>query len=166
MIEQPDNTKPEYIKTYGGSERFFDQNLGHIDDMEMKRSLEEALERVNKDIPTFKPDSIVQTISDRFIDRAKKGYEKYGTNLDRKDLTVSEWIQHLQDELHDAYLYSEKFKQDQQKSEHLLRLCMHMLDHKSPRALNQEELTEFQDLRTWYNEQKEKAANPTSNSVY
>ena len=38
------------------------------------------------------------------------GNKKYGTDLDRKDLNTLEWIQHLQDELHDAYLYSEKLK--------------------------------------------------------
>jgi|TARA_R110000868_G_scaffold22559_3_gene92512 hypothetical protein len=59
----------------------------------------------------FKPDSIVQAVIDRFVDRAKFGYEKYGTDLDRKDLTTHEWIQHAQDELHDGILYLEKLKQ-------------------------------------------------------
>jgi hypothetical protein len=55
-------------------------------------------------------DSIVTKIINRFKTRAEFGNKKYNTDLDRKDLTVGEWIQHLQDELHDAYLYSEKFK--------------------------------------------------------
>jgi hypothetical protein len=55
-------------------------------------------------------DSIVTKIVDRFKTRAELGNKKYNTDLDRKDLTVGEWIQHLQDELHDAYLYSEKLK--------------------------------------------------------
>jgi hypothetical protein len=55
-------------------------------------------------------DSIVTRIVDRFKSRAEMGNKKYNTDLDRKDLTVGEWIQHLQDELHDAYLYSEKLK--------------------------------------------------------
>jgi hypothetical protein len=55
-------------------------------------------------------DSIVTRIIDRFKSRAEIGKQKYGTDMDRKDLTVGEWIQHLQDELHDAYLYSEKLK--------------------------------------------------------
>jgi predicted ATP-dependent Lon-type protease len=55
-------------------------------------------------------DSIVTRIIDRFKSRAEMGNKKYNTDLDRKDLTVGEWIQHLQDELHDAYLYSEKLK--------------------------------------------------------
>lgn len=55
-------------------------------------------------------DSIVGKVVDRFKTRAELGFKKYGTDLDRKDVTLPEWIQHLQDELHDAYLYSEKLK--------------------------------------------------------
>jgi hypothetical protein len=55
-------------------------------------------------------DSIVTKIVDRFKTRAEMGNKKYNTDLDRKDLSVFDWIQHLQDELHDAYLYSEKLK--------------------------------------------------------
>lgn len=55
-------------------------------------------------------DSIVEKVIDRFKTRAEVGFKKYGTDLDRKDVTLPEWIQHLQDELHDAYLYSEKLK--------------------------------------------------------
>jgi hypothetical protein len=59
----------------------------------------------------FKMDSIVQTIVDRFESRAKFGKQKYGTDLDRNDLSVIDWIQHIQDELHDGILYLEKLKQ-------------------------------------------------------
>jgi hypothetical protein len=59
----------------------------------------------------FQPDSIVQAVIQRFVDRAKFGHEKYGTDLDRKDLTMVEWLQHAQDELHDGILYLEKIKQ-------------------------------------------------------
>ena len=55
-------------------------------------------------------DSIVTKVINRFETRAEMGNKKYGTDLDRKDLNTLEWIQHLQDELHDAYLYSEKLK--------------------------------------------------------
>jgi hypothetical protein len=57
-------------------------------------------------------DSIVTRIIDRFTSRAELGKKKYNTDLDRKDLNVLDWIQHLQDELHDAYLYSEKLKEE------------------------------------------------------
>jgi hypothetical protein len=59
----------------------------------------------------FKPDSIVQAVVDKFLTRAQFGKQKYGTDLDRQDLSVLDWIQHAQDELHDGILYLEKLKQ-------------------------------------------------------
>jgi hypothetical protein len=58
-----------------------------------------------------KVDSVVQTIVERFESRAAFGRQKYGTDLDRTDLSVLDWIQHIQDELHDGILYLEKLKQ-------------------------------------------------------
>jgi hypothetical protein len=60
----------------------------------------------------FKPDSIVQAVVDKFITRAKFGKQKYGTDLDRQDLSLLEWIQHAQDEMHDGILYLERIKQE------------------------------------------------------
>lgn len=59
----------------------------------------------------FKPDSVVEAVIQRFHDRAKFGKDKYGTDLDRNDLTMEEWIRHAQDEAHDFILYLEKMKQ-------------------------------------------------------
>lgn len=56
-------------------------------------------------------DSIVTTVIQKFQQRAEFGQKKYGTNLDRKDLSVLDWIQHAQEELMDAILYLEKLKQ-------------------------------------------------------
>ena len=56
-------------------------------------------------------DSIVDTIVDKFVSRAKFGKNKYGTDLDRTDLSVVDWIIHIQEELHDSILYLEKLKQ-------------------------------------------------------
>jgi len=58
----------------------------------------------------FTPDSVVQTIIERFVKRAKFGEKKYGTNLDRVDLKDMDYLQHLQEELMDAILYLEKYK--------------------------------------------------------
>jgi hypothetical protein len=57
------------------------------------------------------PDSIVQTVLQKFIDRAVVGKKKYGTDLDRTDLCVLDWIKHAQEEHMDAILYLEKLKQ-------------------------------------------------------
>lgn len=56
-------------------------------------------------------DSIVRAVIAKFEVRAKIGKEKYGTDLDRTDLSVLDWIQHAQEEHMDAILYLEKLKQ-------------------------------------------------------
>jgi hypothetical protein len=61
-------------------------------------------------------DSIVQTVIQNFEKRSIIGYLKYGTNLDRIDLSYMQWINHLQEELMDAILYLEKIKQTQHDS--------------------------------------------------
>ena len=61
--------------------------------------------------PEYKPDSIVQTVLNKFIERSKFGKQKYGTDLDRQDLSVLDWINHAQEEHMDAILYLEKLKQ-------------------------------------------------------
>lgn len=60
-------------------------------------------------------DKIVQRVREAFKKRSERGLEKYGTTLERNDLTHLEWLQHLQEELMDATLYIEKLK-DEEKS--------------------------------------------------
>lgn len=55
-------------------------------------------------------DTIVNTVINSFIQRSNFGYQKYGTTLDRDDLSVLDWIQHAQEEHMDAILYLEKLK--------------------------------------------------------
>jgi hypothetical protein len=55
-------------------------------------------------------DSIVFSVLQSFIRRSELGISKYGTTLDRDDLSVLEWIQHAQEEHMDAILYLEKLK--------------------------------------------------------
>jgi len=55
-------------------------------------------------------DFIVESVIDQFKDRSNVGIKKYGTTLDRDDLTMLEWLIHLQQELMDATLYIEKLK--------------------------------------------------------
>lgn len=63
---------------------------------------------IHRTVP--KTDSIVDGVVDQFLSRAQVGLNKYGTNLDREDLGLVEWIQHLQEELMDAVNYLEKLK--------------------------------------------------------
>jgi len=58
----------------------------------------------------LKTDSIVDSIVDKFIDRSLVGKKKYGTNLDRSDLSLDEWIEHALQEHMDAILYLQKIK--------------------------------------------------------
>jgi len=55
-------------------------------------------------------DSIVNSVINAFIGRSNIGLQKYGTTLDRDDLSVLDWIQHAQEEHMDAILYLEKLK--------------------------------------------------------
>ena len=55
--------------------------------------------------------SIVKSVIQKFLDRSAVGKEKYGTDLDRKDLSKQDWIKHAQEELMDGILYLEKLKQ-------------------------------------------------------
>ena len=57
-------------------------------------------------------DSIVTSVLAQFKERSSVGREKYGTTLDRNDLSTLEWLKHLQEELMDATLYIEKLKQE------------------------------------------------------
>lgn len=55
-------------------------------------------------------DKVVSKVIDAYRERSRVGIEKYGTTLDRGDLTPLQWIQHLQEELMDATLYIETLK--------------------------------------------------------
>ena len=60
----------------------------------------------------FIPDSVVDAILNKFVDRAEMGFVKYNNTLDRKDLSKLEWINHAQEELMDGILYLERLKQE------------------------------------------------------
>jgi hypothetical protein len=55
-------------------------------------------------------DTIVESVIEQFKQRSELGINKYGVTLDRDDLTMLEWLKHLQEELMDATLYIEKLK--------------------------------------------------------
>jgi hypothetical protein len=57
-------------------------------------------------------DSIVNNVIESFIERSNLGFAKYGTNLDRNDLSFLDWLNHAQQEAMDMILYLEKLKQE------------------------------------------------------
>ena len=65
----------------------------------------------NRETTTF-TDSIVFEIIKEFGERAKKGFDKYGTDMDRTDLTTEQWAQHMKEELMDGLVYLTRLKKD------------------------------------------------------
>jgi GR25 family glycosyltransferase involved in LPS biosynthesis len=77
---------------------------------------EKYLEQIDTLLPTrYCADSIVNNVISAFIGRSNVGLQKYGTTLDRDDLSVLDWIQHAQEEHMDAILYLEKLKTEIEK---------------------------------------------------
>ena len=59
-----------------------------------------------------KKDSIVESVINQFKTRSEIGIKKYGTTLERNDLSTLDWLKHLQEEMMDAVLYIEKLKSE------------------------------------------------------
>jgi len=57
-------------------------------------------------------DTILESVLDKFRQRSEVGQRKYNTTLDRKDLSLIEWLNHAQEEAMDLCLYLEKIKQE------------------------------------------------------
>jgi succinate dehydrogenase flavin-adding protein (antitoxin of CptAB toxin-antitoxin module) len=49
-------------------------------------------------------DRFVKQVLSKYCERAEAGLEKYGTTLEREDLNLLDWLNHLQEELMDATL--------------------------------------------------------------
>ena len=58
-------------------------------------------------------DKMVNRVLEAYKMRSNEGIRKYGTTLDRDDLSPFEWLTHLQEELMDATLYIEKLKTEE-----------------------------------------------------
>jgi hypothetical protein len=57
-------------------------------------------------------DTIVQSVIDQFFQRSQVGIKKYNTTLDRNDLSLHEWLEHLKQELMDATLYIQRLQKE------------------------------------------------------
>ena len=51
---------------------------------------------------------IEEKVIDKIRSRAEGGKKKYGTTMEREDLSLIEWLTHLQEELTDAAIYTQK----------------------------------------------------------
>jgi len=57
-------------------------------------------------------DKNVEAVVSQLQEREQRGLSKYGVNTERTDLSILEWLQHLQEELMDASVYIEKLKNE------------------------------------------------------
>ncbi len=57
-------------------------------------------------------DKNVTRVRKKLADRAATGLKKYGVTTERRDLSLLDWLNHLQDELLDAAVYVERLKTD------------------------------------------------------
>ena len=60
-------------------------------------------------------DKHVEEVVDLYRERSAAGFKKYGTTLERNDLTIDQWLNHLMEELMDATLYISKIREELNK---------------------------------------------------
>ena len=79
----------------------------------MKRRLYPGDIEVTEDefVTPEKKDKYVQSVKEKFEERSQAGIKKYNTTLEREDLSLTDWLTHLQEELMDATLYVERLKE-------------------------------------------------------
>ena len=63
-------------------------------------------------------DKIVEKVVEKYHQRSQIGIQKYNATMERNDLTLLQWINHLQEELLDASVYIEKVLQELKNNEH------------------------------------------------
>ena len=56
--------------------------------------------------------SIEEKVCAKILERAKMGKNKYGTTMERTDLSIDEWLTHAQEEAMDLSIYLEKIKSE------------------------------------------------------
>tara|TARA_R100001015_G_C4617914_1_gene174303 strand:+ start:539 stop:721 length:183 start_codon:yes stop_codon:yes gene_type:complete len=57
---------------------------------------------------------IEDKVCEKIQERAQVGLNKYGTTMERKDLSFIQWMKHLQEELMDACVYIERVIGDEE----------------------------------------------------
>lgn len=53
---------------------------------------------------------LLDELISEFTNREQRGFLKYGTTMDRQDLSLEEWMQHFKEELMDGLLYLHKLQ--------------------------------------------------------
>ena len=60
---------------------------------------------------TASPDSNVEAVRERLLQRSIVGLQKYGVTTERADLSVAQWLRHAQEEALDLAVYLERLIQ-------------------------------------------------------
>jgi hypothetical protein len=66
----------------------------------------------NEEAKRDRQDPIVKSVIEKYQERSEVGQKKYGVTLERDDLNLVQWMNHLQEELMDATLYIQKLKSE------------------------------------------------------
>ena len=62
-------------------------------------------------------DPIVESVRGKLLRRSAAGIAKYGTTMERTDLSRLDWLRHAQEELLDGAVYLERLIQDEMGAE-------------------------------------------------
>ena len=57
--------------------------------------------------------SIEDEVCEKIHRRAEMGKNKYGVTMEREDLTLGEWLTHLQEELMDSIVYLQRIIEEE-----------------------------------------------------
>ena len=60
---------------------------------------------------------IEDEVCEEILARAEKGLNKYGVSMERDDLDIHEWLQHLLEELLDAAVYVKRLQKEYREME-------------------------------------------------
>lgn len=103
-----------HMRVEDAKNSFNEEIYNHLEDSvrhTVKYEYEPVFDReVGKYSNKYKKSSILKSVIKELKNREKVGFEKYNTTLDRKDLTISDWIQHAKEEALDLAMYLEKIK--------------------------------------------------------
>ena len=76
----------------------------------------------------------------KILERSNKGLDKYGTSMERNDLSTLEWLIHAQEEAMDMAVYLEKLIDEEKKKECNKECCCQSRIPKWTRTSSLEEL--------------------------
>lgn len=76
----------------------------------------------------------------KILERSNKGLDKYGTSMERNDLSTLEWLIHAQEEAMDMAVYLEKLIDEEKKKECNKDCCCESRIPKWTRTSSLEEL--------------------------